>query len=531
MRTLALCAAVLACAVACGSEPRKPPALGQNSLLSSVALAPSYSTPACWRYHPAQQAQTSAERRLSDGRILLAGKRGERWVLDPRAHSLSAGASLAPENLIAVLDSDQGYWFVGESGTSYEARDPLGKFLRSSAPLEPLVRVSAAGHSIIGIPADHSLSRSADGAASFAKVGPANVTFADVELANDGIGLALAIPEALWLTRDEGVTWSPLPGKTRGALALARSRSGHLRVDTVFGSYHFVDQPPRLEAGVEPEPASSVGSDRPPRGPDAAALADGRALIQGSRYLEVSAAPAHPSDYELFQGPLDGKLEPKAVPELKGCRSARLAGFENFLELACFGGVADAGSEPVSIFRSDSAGASRSRRSATRSSFISRSARAAVSWRAACAPNAAPVVALAASSCAAKRPQTSLRRKPRPRRAQSQLRAPSPSDRSSSCSPRPLHRSRKMRSRSPSRWTAARRMPSAVAPRQARSLCSSRATQARASRSAISISCAPMPTTRANIGSARNPPCTWNRSPRPKMARYLWSSPIAAGAL
>jgi hypothetical protein len=344
-------------AFACGSEPGKPPLHAPSSLLSSVALAPTYATPATWRYHPARQATVNAERQLSDGRVLLAGKRGERWVFDPRAHSLSAGASLAPEDLIAVLDSDQGYRFVGESGTSYEARDPLGKFLRSSAPLEPLVRVSAARHSIIGIPLDRTLSRSSDGAASFSKVGPTSVLFSDVELASDGTGLALAVPEALWLTRDEGASWSLLPGKTYGALALSRSRNGQLLIDTVFGRYHFVDQPPRLEAGGEPEQASSVGADRPPRGPDAAALADGRAVILGARYLEVSAAPAHPSDYELFQGALDGKLEPKALPELKGCRGARLAGFDNYLELACFGGSTDAGSVPITFFRSDSAGA------------------------------------------------------------------------------------------------------------------------------------------------------------------------------
>ncbi len=75
-------------------------------------------------------------------------------------------------DLIAVLDADVGFWFVGQSGTSYEAREPLAAFVRSSAPLEPLVRVSAARRSIVGIPADHSLSRSTDGAASFTRVGP-----------------------------------------------------------------------------------------------------------------------------------------------------------------------------------------------------------------------------------------------------------------------------------------------------------------------------------------------------------------------
>ena len=343
-------------ALGCGSEPGKPPALGAGSLLSSVALAPAYATPATWHYHPARQAPVEAEQRLADGRILLAGKRGERWLLDPRTHSLTAGASLAPEDLIAVLESEHGYLFVGESGTSYEARDPLGKFLRSSAPLEPLVRVTAAAHSILGIPLDRSLSRSADGAASFSKVGPPNVAFADVELASDGTGLALAIPEALWLTRNEGATWTPLSEKTRGVRALSRNRNGHIQVDTVFGPYRFLEQPPHLEPGSEPEPPLNLALERPPRGPDAAALAEGRAIILGAEYLELSAAPAHPSDYELFRGALDGKLEPKPVPELKGCRSARLAGFDKYLELACFRGTTDAGSVPVVFFRSDSAG-------------------------------------------------------------------------------------------------------------------------------------------------------------------------------
>ncbi|MET0792394.1 MAG: hypothetical protein ABW061_12805 [Polyangiaceae bacterium] len=356
MRRWAVVAVLCIVSAACGSAQRAAPTHAQDSLLSSVERSPGYASPASFRYHPSRQAQVQAERRLSDGRLLLAGKRGERWLLDPRSHSLAAGANLAPEDLIAVLDGDNGFWFVGQSGTSYEARDPLGKFLRSSAPLEPLVRVSAARHSIIGIPADRSLSRSADGAASFNRVGPAKVSFADVELASDGTGLALAIPEALWLTRDEGATWTPLTGKTYGAFALARDRQGQVRIETVFGPYRFVDQPPRLEPGVAPEAGQDLTSNAPPRGPDAAALADGRAIVLGNRYLEVAASPAHPSDYELWQGPLDGKLEASPLPQLKECRGARLSAFDHTFELACFRGSNDGGSVPISFLRSDDAG-------------------------------------------------------------------------------------------------------------------------------------------------------------------------------
>jgi photosystem II stability/assembly factor-like uncharacterized protein len=342
--------------LACTGNPTKP-ALHGNSLLSSVELSVSYPSPASFRYHPPKHAPVQAEQRLSDGRLLLVGKRGERWLLDPKSHALSAGEDLAPEDLIAVLHSDDGYWFIGQSGTNYEAREPLGKFLRSSAPLEPLVRVSAAGHSIIGIPADRSLSRSVDGAASFAKVGPDQIAFADVELGSDGTGLALAIPEALWRTTDEGAHWAILPGKTHGAFALSRDPQGRVQVETVFGPYRFRDAPPRLEPGADPAAGQDLESDLPPRGPDAAALADGRAVVIGSRYAEVSSPPAHPSTFELVQGPFDGKLEVSDLPELRDCRSARVAGFDQYLELACIHGSSDVGSFPISFFRSQDAGA------------------------------------------------------------------------------------------------------------------------------------------------------------------------------
>ncbi|MEO7034642.1 MAG: hypothetical protein ABI548_12105 [Polyangiaceae bacterium] len=353
-RAVALSALVLA---ACSGEARKPASNGANSLLTSVQLSATYQSPASFRYHPPKQATMQAEQRLPDGRLLLAGKRGERWLLDPHTHALVAAGNLAPEDLIAVLKADDGYWFVGQSGTNYEAHNPLGRFLRSSAPLEPLARVSAARHSTIGIPANRSLLRSTDGAASFSKVGPEHVVFADVELASDGTGLALAIPEALWVTTDEGANWALFPGKSRGTYALSRDRQGRVQVDTVFGAYRFESSPPRLEAGPDPAAGQDLEANAPPRGPDAAALADGRAVVLGSRYFEVSAPPAHPSNYELVQGPLDGKLESSPLPELKDCKGARIAGFDRYLELACFHGPSDGGSVMVTFYRSDNGGA------------------------------------------------------------------------------------------------------------------------------------------------------------------------------
>ncbi len=62
--------------LACSSEPHRPAVQAQNSLLSSAPQSADYQSPASFRYHPIKQAPVQAERRLSDGRVLLAGKRG-----------------------------------------------------------------------------------------------------------------------------------------------------------------------------------------------------------------------------------------------------------------------------------------------------------------------------------------------------------------------------------------------------------------------------------------------------------------------
>ena len=41
---------------------------------------------------------------------------------------------------------------------------------------------------------------------------------------------------------------------------------------------------------------------------------------------------------------------------LKDCRAARLTGFDRYLELACLRGSSDAGSVPISFFRSEDHG-------------------------------------------------------------------------------------------------------------------------------------------------------------------------------
>lgn len=340
----------LASLLACSSRPQSGEGRFRRlPLVADAALTPAYASPARLRYHPRERARALAERVLSDGRRLLVGERGERWVFDPGAGGLAAGAMLAPEPLIAGLSDGQTHWFIGASGTSYSARGPLDAFERSSAPVEALSGVSAAGSTVIGIRQQQSLLRSADFGVTWSQVGPEPVSFVDVALEASGTGLALAVPEAVYLTQDFGESWAPIATPTIGALELTVALDGGIHALTPLGERRWNAAASRFDAPVGSAEASKFPS--PPRGPDAGALAEGRAVLSGTHYLELARAPGQ-EGWQLLRGPFDGRLEVLPVPRAADCKAVRLASFQTFVTFACFRGGAEATTQPVELWQS-----------------------------------------------------------------------------------------------------------------------------------------------------------------------------------
>jgi hypothetical protein len=338
MRRLAACAFV-AFALGCSAEPSARAA--RSPLIAESELRAVFASPARWRYHPREAAAMLATQPLEGGAVLFAGERGERWQTGPAAISRAA-ARLAPEPLVAILRPGQGSWlFVGRSGTGYEAREPLGPFVRSSAPVDMLERVAAAGSTIVGVRRDGGLVRSADAGATWRRVGPDAARFSDVALGDRGRGVALAVPEKLFGSEDEGLTWQALAVPSVGALDLHRDQKAGLVVRSVLG-------PHRLDAAhdkklvplarrIEPHRfALGVGL---ARGPDASALAQRRAFVTGGDYVEASREKAKTARqtraWRLVLGRFDGSLRTRPLPLASGCNEVRLAGFGRSLALAC----------------------------------------------------------------------------------------------------------------------------------------------------------------------------------------------------
>lgn len=320
---------------ACGGAP-SPPSLPRPSLLDTAThTTTAYPTPAEWRYHPRDAAPLLSQVVLSDGRVLSAGQRGERWLVEPKAGVAEAASETAPEDLIAIVPSKDGWQFLGKSGTSYEAREPLGAFVRSNAPLEPLVRVRTSGSVLIGVRRDGALLRSDSAGAAWTRVGPDATRFEDVRMRADGRGLALAVPEALWETRDAGTTFQRVAVPSMGADDLAMDATD-IVVVTPLGARRWLPDAgvpfPALGRLMQP-PAYPLGAS-PPLGPSAAALVDGRAIVVDDGFVEARPT-ANAGAWQLLTGRVGARLAAAPLVPAHGCVDVRMAGFGTTLYLAC----------------------------------------------------------------------------------------------------------------------------------------------------------------------------------------------------
>lgn len=351
---LALALSALSLAPACGGE-RGRFASRRSLLEPPVQKRTSFESPATYRYHPPLPGALLAEQVLKDGRVLLAGQRGERWIADRKARAAAAADELAPEDLVAIISHPSGWTFVGSSGTRYEAKEPLSAFTRSSTPLQPLARVSVAGGVLVGVRRDGALVRSDVRNEAFSSVGPDAVRFADVAISMDGSGLALSLPEALWETRDAGLTWTKAPATQLGVDRLGQDARGGITLSTILGPRRFSPGSPDAfppESGGAPGAIRSLGVPVP-LGPSAEASKSGRAFASQGVWTEVRGEEG---GYRLVRGTFGERFDEIPLAVARRCSEVRIAGFGNVLYLVCARQKAPNTTQPLQIQRSTDSG-------------------------------------------------------------------------------------------------------------------------------------------------------------------------------
>jgi hypothetical protein len=340
--------------VAAACVPRQLPE-PRPSLVGASTGSAAPTSPARWIYHPEKTPPLRARTTAGDG-TLYVGDFGERWLVDGGVH---AAACRAPETLVGVQPGGMGWIYFGASGTTYESLEPLGDFVRSAAPTEPLDGVTATPLAMLGVRAGGHLFRSTDFGSTWSDVGPAGEIVVSAALISDGHGLALSVPERLYLTSDHGATWAPIDRPTSAAIAI-HARGDRLYVEGAFGWLELVDpSTPTLRSA--PEPTRQRGlklAGRPARGPRAAVIASGTGALAGGRYYELVAAHRKPSGLLLRAGPVEGPLRLTRIAAAQKCREGRLAAFPPVIELACSEHPSRGAVGPLVFLRSEDDGRS-----------------------------------------------------------------------------------------------------------------------------------------------------------------------------
>lgn len=320
--------------VACGGDVRAPVA-AQGAVSAQQSAS---SDQASWYYHPSRAPSLLARYALDERHALYLGRYGDRWLVNSAERTVQVAADMAPTALVAALQQGNRDWvFVGADGIVYQSSAALGAFQRIRKPPQPMVEVSAHGSTVLGVARGGQLWRSGDLGNSWQRVGTTQ-RFADVAFGADGTAVAFSVPEQHWSSTDQGQSWSAV-GTPFGALLLSSQQSA-IEAQAVLGRYRWQ----RSSSAWDPisAPAEKIELPfSPPRGPSAEAVLTKRAAIIGGDYVELEHALAASSasgsagrEWQLWRGPLRGALRATPLPQLR-CDAAKLAGFSNWLWLAC----------------------------------------------------------------------------------------------------------------------------------------------------------------------------------------------------
>ena len=348
-----------ACSAAKPEPQRTLPTL--LSRIQSTRLSPA--TGAKWFFHPTEVGKLLDVEPVAPQIELMVGVQGDRWQVDYRQHKVEASPSLAPEPLVVAQRRDEGWFFLGQSGTGYRAQTPLGPFVSIVPPTEPLALVAGGGTAACGITANGQLRSSVAVASPWVVAGPTTERFVDVAVDSEGRGVALAVPEALWVAGQVTGTWVPLNVEPFGAQQVAFQEDSGFVVTGLLGRYRVDPTERRTEPTEQRAVAAEVKFGLPlSDAPDAAAVVAGRASLLGDTYVELRRSI---DGWRLLRGALARHLETHQVPAFASCGDLRLAAHGETMAVVCAKRADAATLQRMSLYLSEDAGESWTKESAT----------------------------------------------------------------------------------------------------------------------------------------------------------------------
>jgi hypothetical protein len=329
MRSVLRCSAIVFFTMSCGGEPA--PVAHAPPPAAAPPLAPA--VPARWAFAaPPDKIVDTLD--LGDAGVLAVGDHGRRQLY--HGTSRTDASVPFPHTLAAILRDDAGrVAFVTEDGGVDVASDALGPLvtLRKGplGELPPWIRVTsiARGRAAILITAsDGRVLRTTDFGATWTAVDYAGSprpygTVASVALDRRGHGVLLHVPQRVFVTQDDGATWTPAPSPPMGAYAALHDADDHVFVRGFHDAAARLDGDRLVPTPDAPKPfvVPPAPPPPPPSSPD-----DAVHVLAGDHVVELVATRhrGQPSTIavrstRLGEPPGDGVT----VPALSTTRSLR----------------------------------------------------------------------------------------------------------------------------------------------------------------------------------------------------------------
>jgi hypothetical protein len=333
-----------AAASACG--PRFAPheattSPGARVAAARISEAPAPLAPARWVLQPSAAAQVNARRTLSDGRVLLVGPRGARWLQGPAG--VQSAATLVDSNLVGAVETARGQVvLVGSDGSLFgppQGAPPgtdgvLGPVVLLQAHARLLHSVSAGRSTILGIDAGGNLTRIAGGGGwslPSLETRPLAAVMRD-----DGVGLVVAPPHGFVLTADDGATWiqAGYDLAQDGVRRVYVDASHRLVVEGLTTSHALTSPQPTWQDVTSTLSAPlGPGLTLPDKLGGSNAVREGRAALTDGKWLEV--VEASPQRWALFEAELGQIPSAKALDVLDGCSKVAMAADAAVRAFAC----------------------------------------------------------------------------------------------------------------------------------------------------------------------------------------------------
>lgn len=334
--------------IGCGGGEHPPPAKPQPVLPPpSEPTQSTYISPAKWSFHPHAPSKATAAHDLGDGSCLVTTFDGLRVRTTKFDRSptgavtcggrMTVAADVAPEPLVGLVERKGASWlFVGSAGNLYEAEGPLTPFQRIIPNPTKFAKVAGNANTIMAVATNGQLFR-LDASSSWRAIPLPDSNAFDVGVSNAGETLVLGLPEKLYASKDGQTFIDVSNGLTVGAQKIVTTAEGHLAAWGLTGTLAWDPQKnPAISRLNDALASQSAGLDLEPFIiPSASPVVEGRAVLDGDRYVEAVGPEEENGTWSLARGTFEGPLTSAPLPGTEGCTVLRLGARGRFMTILC----------------------------------------------------------------------------------------------------------------------------------------------------------------------------------------------------